>query len=277
MKTEDILSFELLNELYSEKKFSDTEIADQFHLSLGQVHRLRNKYRIRTLEQYERHRKQRLDEQETALIVGLMLGDGHMRMRSGNDTYPQLMIEQSVKHREYIYWLKDCLKDWIFDPDKAIHQNRKQHENGNVYHSLSFQTVCNPSFFQIYHAFTINGKKRLADYDFIRANFNIVSLAVWIMDDGTLTGNCKRNMIATNNFTFEEVNFLRSLLEERFGLKTWICKRTGKDHINYEIAFDRKSSRALSDLLRDIVVPEMRYKLLPSETTNDTELNVPKV
>jgi len=272
MRTEEVLSYELLNKLYTEQKNSDSEIADMFKLSLGQVHRLRNKYRIKTIEQFERHTKQTLDEQEVNLLVGLMLGDAHMRLRPGKNTYPCLMIEQSVKHKEYIFWLKDCLKDWLFDPTKAITQNRHPNKNGQTYHSFSFATVCNPAFFQIYHAFSIDGKKRLNNRKFITDNFNIISLAAWIMDDGTLSGNCKRNNIATNNFTFEEVNFLRDMLREKFGLKTWICKRTGKDHINYEIAFDKKSSIVLSNLLRDIVVPSMRYKLLPSETTNDTVL-----
>jgi hypothetical protein len=266
MKVEDILSYEKLHELYVVKKFSDSEIADKFDLTLGQVHRLRNKYLIKAIEQYERHPKARLDEQEVNLIVGLLLGDGHLRLRDGSQTYPSLIIEQSAKHREYLFWLFEALKDWLPDPNKYPRQ--AQHRNGDkVYHSYTFSTVSHPAFFQLYHAFYKNGKKSL-DMNFINEHFNIISLAVWLQDDGSLTGTCKRNILYTNSFTKDEVNALRDMLNRKFGLKTWISKRTTANEVSYEIAFDRKSSVQLSDMLRNIVVPSMLYKLVPSETTN---------
>jgi hypothetical protein len=270
MKVEDILSYELLNKLYSEDKLSDSEIAKQYGLGLGQVHRLRNKLRIRTIADYERHSKQTLDQQEKALIVGLLLGDGHMRLQKGNDTNPSLMLEQSVKHQEYIYWLRDCLKDWVKDPLRPLTQNRHT-SHDKTYHSYSFQTVHHPAFFELYHMFYKDGRKKL-DIPAISQYFNVLSLAAWIMDDGSLTGNCKRNSIATNCFTLQEVSELRELLANRFKLKTWCCKRTTVNTISYEIAFDKKSSIELSNMLRDIVIPSMQYKLLSSETTNGTTL-----
>jgi len=67
----------------------------------------------------------------------------------------------------------------------------------------------------------------------------------------------------------------RKFLENKFGLKTWICKRTGKYSISYEIAFDKKSSQKIKDMIGDLVIPSMKYKLL-SETAKGTDKN-PKV
>lgn len=269
MKTEDILPKEKLERLYLKEKFSDQQIADQVHLSMGQVHRLRRKWGIRTLEQFERHHKSELTSEESSLIVGSLLGDGHMRKRRGKKTYPQLMIEQSTKHKEYVYWLKDKLVDWIFDLKKPIITNRKfSKKTHSYYHSLSFQTICHPAFENLYNGFYKSGKKIL-NKDFILKNFNELSMAIWIMDDGTLTGKSKRNMIATNSFTFDEVNFLRDMLQDKFDLKTWICKRSGKYDVSYEIAFDKPSSFKIQELVSPYIVPSMKYKLLHSETAKD--------
>lgn len=270
MKTEDILPKEKLKELYLNKKFSDKQIGDMHHISLGQVHRLRNKYKIRTIEQFERHHKQELNDYEKSLIVGLILGDGHLRKQKGKKTYPCLMLEQSDKHREYIYWLKEQLSDWLANPDKAIRTNRKySKKTDKYYHSLSFQTVTHPVFEEFFQEFYSNGRKKLS-LEILHKYFNELSLAVWIMDDGTLTGKSKRNSIATNNFTFDEVRCLQEFLKEKYGLKSWICRRGGKYHVSYELSFDKKSSVEIRNLVSNLVIPSMKYKLLHSETAKGT-------
>jgi len=275
MKTEDILPRELLEKLYFDDKLSDSEIAKRFDLSLGQVHRLRRRFNFRTLEQWERHDKKNLSANEKALIIGLVLGDGHIRKRRGKKTYPQVMLEQSDKHRDYIYWLKEQLSDWLFDKDKPIKTNRKFNKRANkYYHSLSFQTVCHPAFEEIHNGFYKSGKKRL-NLNLLETYFTELSLAVWVMDDGCLSGKCRRNVIATNNFSKDEVLQLKKFLEKKFGLKSWICRRTSIDNISYELALDKKSSYKLSEIIGDMVIPSMKYKLL-SETAKGTDEN-PKV
>ncbi len=278
MKTEEILPYDKLYDLYIVKKLSDANIAKQFDLTLGQVHRLRNKYLIKAIQHYERHPKQLLDPQEESLLVGLMLGDGHISLDTGPHTNPCVMLEQTVKHREYIFWLYEALKDWLPPDSRTPRQAQHRHQKtGKIYHSYAFNTVNHPAFFKCYHAFYKGKKKTLNDLDYIASKFNVLSFAVWLMDDGFLSGNCKRIAISTNSFTKDEVNWLRELLHTKFGFKTWICKRTNTSEITYEIAFDRRSSIEASNLLRDFVLPSMQYKLIPSETTNGTELNIPKV
>lgn len=278
METSDLISKETLYTLYIDKKMSDSEIAKIYNLTLGQINRLRRKYNIKSIEQYERWNKNQLTEQETRLILGLLLGDGHMRWRSGKKTYPQLCIEQSVKHREYIYWLYENLKDWTSNSEKPIHTNRHQGRNGKNYHSLSFQTICHPAFIPLYENFyDEDGRKRL-NINFIKENFDLSSLAIWVMDDGCLTGKTKRNNLATNSFSLNEVNQLRNFLLEKYKLKSWLVRRTTPDTISYEISFDKKSSELIRDYLQDFIIDSMKYKLLPlsSETTKDTE-KFPKV
>lgn len=272
MKTEEIIPYETMLELYLDKKLTDDQIGKIYDLTLGQVHRLRNKYRIKAIAAHERHPKSTIDPQEMSLFVGLLLGDGHCCLKAGKDTNPFIMIEQSVIHRDYIFWLFEIMKDWL--PAGADFPRQVQHKDkrtGKIYHSYAFNTVHHPAFFKLYHAFYKDGKKCLNDLSLIKEYLNAFALAIWIMDDGTLTGKCKRNVLCTNNFTKDEVNILRNMLQECFGFKTWICKRTTVDEVNYEIAFDRSSSIAMSKLIKDLILPSFQYKLIPSETTNDTD------
>lgn len=269
MKISDVLSKNNLEKLYLEEKLSDNKIAKLYDLTIGQVHRLRSKYKIRTLEQYERHFKSELDNIEKSTIIGLCLGDGHIRKRKGKKTYPQLMLEQSIIHKSYIYWLRDLLNDWLCNKEKNIKTNRKfNKKRKKFYHSLSFQTICHPAFEEIYNDFYKSGKKVLGR-KVLNKYFTLQSLAVWIMDDGSLTGNCKRINISTNNFTKEEVDYLRYFLKERFNLKSWRCRRTNTSEITWEIHFDKKSSILISEMINDLVIKDMKYKLL-SETTKGT-------
>lgn len=264
VKTEEILWKKQLEHLYLIEKLSDDQIAKQHHLTLGQVHRLRNKYKIRTMEQYERHPVNKMTDEEVSIIIGKLLGNGHMRRRKGKQTYPQLMIEHSVKQKEYVYWLRKKLDNWIFNKDLPIKTNRKE-KNGKFYHSLSFQTVCHPVFSEIHKEFYKSGKKVLSR-KLLEKHFNLLAFAVWVMDDGFLSGKCRRIGISTNNFTLEEVKYLKDFLARRFELKSWVCRRTNTREITWELHFDRKSSIILSMMIKELVIDSMKYKLL-SETT----------
>jgi len=264
MKTKEILPKQQLEYLYSVKKYSDNQIAKQYGLTLGQVHRLRNSYRIRTLEQYERHPVSTLNKRETSILIGKMLGDGHLRKKRGKQTYPCLMIEHSVKQKEYVYWQKNELKRWLYNEEKPIKTNRKK-RNNKTYHSLSFTTVSHPAFNEVYEDFYKSGKKRVGKKT-IKKYFTLLSLAVWVMDDGFLSGKNKRIGLATNSFTLPDVKFLKDFLHNRFDLKCWICKRTNTKEITWELHFDKPSTRKISEMIELLVIDSMKHKLL-SETT----------
>lgn len=267
MKTKDILPKEKFEKLYLIEKKSYSQIAKEYNFTIGQVHRLKKDYNLRTIEQYERHPISEFTEREKSIILGKILGDGHIRNGRGKKAYPQLMIEHSIKQKDYVYWLKEELNNWIYNKNLPIKTNRKKHKNGKFYHSLSFQTICHPVFNEIYKAFYRDGRKILG-IEYMKENFTLLSFAVWLMDDGFLSGKCRRNGLSTNNFTLEEVKFLSDFLKERFELKSWVCRRTSTRTISWELAFDKKSSILISEMLSDLVIDSLKYKLL-SETTKD--------
>lgn len=261
-----------LEELYLEKKLSDPEIGKLYGISGGRIHRLRNRYNIKAIECYERHYKQELDEKEKSFIVGVLLGDGHMRLRreSGKRSYPQLMIEQSVKHREYAFWLRNEIKDWLYDPNKSLKQRRQFNKKyKKAYHSYPFSTICHPVFNEFYNGF-YKDKSKILNINLLEKYFTLYSFAIWLMDDGTRSKRGRRIQMCTHNFSRKENNDLRAFLNNRFDFTAHIRVNKATFLPTYYLDFSVKSTNLISEMLRDLVIPSMQYKLVSSETTNGT-------
>ena len=258
-----LISKEELKKLYLTDKLSDQKISDKVGIKRRDISRHRKYYGIMPIEDYHRSAKQQLTAKEKEIILGLILGDGHIRRRGKNKAYPSLMLAQSAQHSEYLFWLKEQLKDWVYNPNKEIKiKKRINNITHNLFYTLSFDTICHPVFNEFYYAFYKNGKK-VIDFNLLEKYFSDVTLAIWLMDDGGLTGKQKRTRLCTNSFTEEEVNKLRDFLFKKYNFKTWIVKSKTKKLVETgEIHFDKRSTLELTRIVKDIVVPSMRYKLL---------------
>lgn len=113
--------------------------------------------------------------------------------------------------------------------------------------------------------------KVLPDNTYLNSFFTEVSLAFLIMGDGYWENDSNTVFICTDNFTLDEVQRLIGFLEQRFGLKCTVKKRSRNDNdskvtkVSYRIRF---SSVAVNlNLLKSLVVPYMHpsmlYKLGP--------------
>lgn len=268
-KTKIFISKSKLVELYTEQKLTDIEIGKLFEVSGGIIHRLRGKYNIKALEVYERHHKQVLDQKEKEFLVGTLLGDGHLRLRDNTDkSYPQLMLEQSTQHFEYVVWLKDQIKNWLFDSSKQLQQTRKYNKKtGKMYHSYPLATICHPVFKEFYNGFFIKNKK-VINIDFIEKYFSELSLAVWLMDDGTISKN--RNIIlCSHSFSKEENQNLSKFLTKKFNVSPNIWANNNNQ--TYYLGFSKVDSIKITNIISNLVIPSMKYKLISSETTKETK------
>ena len=84
--------------------------------------------------------------------------------------------------------------------------------------NLSFTTLALPCFNEIYEIFYLEGKKIIPNN--IAEYLTRVSLAYWIMVDGSFTGNGIK--LYTNAFTLEELNLLIEALNKNFSIKATI-------------------------------------------------------
>ncbi len=91
-----------------------------------------------------------------------------------------------------------------------------------------------------------------------------LALAVWIQDDGGKSSSGLK--IATNNFTFEEVNNLALILRNKYNLKVSVVKAGALNQYNLYI-----SKYSMKDLV-EIIKPYLHtsnYNLFNSSIISD--------
>jgi LAGLIDADG DNA endonuclease family len=84
-----------------------------------------------------------------------------------------------------------------------------------------------------------------------------LALAIWIQVDGGIASAGLK--ISTNCFTFQEIEFLCKILNEKFNLLS--NPQSAGVPGQYFIYFPKKSMNLLSNLVKPYMVPSMRYKL----------------
>jgi ubiquinol-cytochrome c reductase cytochrome b subunit len=138
---------------------------------------------------------------------------------------------------------------------------RKLTNNGNstlqikVYNGYEFNTFTFRSFNWIHKLLYKKGKKYikrdLAKY------ITPLALAIWIMNDGDWAKPGVR--LSTNAFKLEDVQFLASILTNKWGLKCTIQKLSKSNQ--YYIYVLGESLPILRKLLLPYIVTSMKYKL----------------
>ena len=95
---------------------------------------------------------------------------------------------------------------------------------------------------------------------YIYDNFNVLSLAIWLMDDGTnQNGHIK---FCTDNFTLSDCQFLQYILLNKFNIKSNLhLARNRSNKEQYRIYIVAKSMPTLINLVLPYMCPSMLYKL----------------
>ncbi len=211
------------------------------------------------------------------IIVGSLLGDGHLTKRGKNGN-SELSIIRSLNDIEYLKWQYEHLKEFCGTPGTEIKTRYIFDKRYNkTYGRCSFSTLAKPEITAFYNDWYDKNKKRKLPNNLELTKLNI---AVWFSDDGTvrrLYKNSVRLQFCTDNFTKEEVERLANLLSEKYTEKFTVCKRKGANDIKYRI---QAMHRASMVLLKDIdevftFLPRKRdiYKDLLETDLADSKFN----
>jgi hypothetical protein len=151
-----------------------------------------------------------------------MLGDGHLSI-AANNINAKLMVGRAVKDEEYLRYEMSIFDNFL----------PPAHQNGQIYYNrsvdkrtgaaragCSFVTVASPSL-TAYHTLwykPIEGTYKKVVPSVVELNAQII--AHWLADDGSIDYNKLpyrlRTEISTHGFSQEEVQYLASLLNERY-------------------------------------------------------------
>lgn len=181
-----------------------------------------------------------LTEEQKQIIVGCLLGDGAMRIK----TNALLEINHSLEQKELVDWIYSNLKKFVSTSPK-IHKG-----NGNRI-AYRFTTRSLPVFTNLYKQFFLNGKKKVP----LNITLSPLVLAVWFMDDG----NKSRTSVYLNTqqFSLEEQEFLRRMLMEQWGIETTL----NKDKHYWRIRIRVSSIEKFVSLIKPYLLPQFYYKL----------------
>jgi LAGLIDADG DNA endonuclease family len=85
-----------------------------------------------------------------------------------------------------------------------------------------------------------------------------VSLAYWIMDDGSFTGSGLK--LHTNAFSLEELNLLIKALDKNFSIKASV-NVSNREKSQFSLYISKNQMSLVKDLVIKHMHPDMLYKL----------------
>jgi hypothetical protein len=180
-----------------------------------------------------------LTDNQHAIIIGSMLGDGSMRCK----TNALLEVNHSRHQQSYVDWKFSQLANLVRTAPKL-----RQGNGSRI--AYRFTTLSLPQLTPIYRAFYRGGKKIVPDL-----NLSPLALAVWFMDDG-----CKsRTSVYLNTQQFDAASqmALVRMLEAQYGFKVTL----NRDKTYFRLRIAVESIERFKAAIETHILPEFRYKL----------------
>jgi len=192
-----------------------------------------------------------LNKIQREILIGLILGDGHLETQNNGKTY-RLKVEQSADKAEYVNWLYENFENFVLNKPKIKDKIRNKVETKNIW----FSTLSHGSFRFYAQQFYAGGKKVIPKI--IEKLLTPLGLAVWFMDDGSIKSKFhKAKIINTQCFSKKEVLLMIKVLKNKFEISAKL--RYQKD--GYQIYILSKSADKFKEIIKPYIVDCMKYKL----------------
>lgn len=190
-----------------------------------------------------------LNQQQHNLIIGSMLGDGHLR--KPKDTCNTAMrIKRSTSDIDYLKWQANICNNLV-TPNGIVSISEIDKRSGNLIHSSWFLTKSIIELNSYYANWYLNKIKIVPN----NLQLNSEIMAIWLCDDGNISIRGKYRFeirLFTNSFTKDEVLFLIDLLQNRYNENFDIRKLTDKEQ-HIIVAHDSACRALITDI--DSVFP----------------------
>ena len=187
------------------------------------------------------------------LVIGSILGDGCIT-KDG-----RIQIYHSIKQKDYVLWLFELFNK--FFKSKIIYRVCKDHRNGKEYQQIGIRTnvtdyikLMRMVFYKPEKTINLKQLKKLTP----------LGLAIWYMDDGSLTFIKKNGIIkgrqiylCTNCFTYEENQIICDYFNETYNINCNIHK----DHGTYRIWMNGENASKFLSIVFPYMPKFMYYKV----------------
>ena len=205
---------------------------------------------MNTKEIREYKKTLKLNDLQRSILVGTLLGDGHLETRDEGKTY-RLKIEHQLLQNDYTEWLYDHLKEWI---------------GGGIYRKLKTQkeyvgfTTYSHGAFRFYgQQFYVNRKKIIPKM--IGKLLDPLSIAIWFMDDGSWKSKKHKTFIIhTLGFTKSDLELVQKVLETKFKIKTSLHRQKEK---YWRLYINSESAKDFENIIRPYtsIIGSMKAKM----------------
>lgn len=199
-------------------------------------HRLTQKYR---------QQNKTLNNIQHDLIIGSLLGDGHIDKR---ETQPVFIIVHAENQKDYLFWKYELVKDLCNTPPTKYDTNTTIFGD-KIYTRQSQYRFCT----RIYDCLI---KYRELSSNNLVDNLNNFSLSIWMLDDGYRSESSWELCVASYNDNERE--YIVDKLKNKFELDCKLKKDT-----RY-ITFTADSSRKLDNIILSIIPNDLdiiKYKI----------------
>lgn len=192
-----------------------------------------------------------LSKRQRELLVGTLLGDGHLETQTRGNTY-RLRVEHSEKQKEYLFWLYYEFKEWVLQEPK-----RKVRTDGRV--SYEMVTVSHSAFRFYAHQFYVDGKKVIPKL--FSKMLTPLGIAIWYMDDGSLKSSRHTTFnIHTLGYSHSDLERVCDVFQNSFGIIASLHRQKG---VAWRVYIKSESSALFASLVYPTMqkIPSMLYKL----------------
>ena len=210
---------------------------------------------MNTKEIKNKKKKLKLSKTQKEVLVGLILGDGHLETQDKGKTY-RLKVEHSLNQKDYLEWLFAQFKDWV-NTDKPYVKVRKDGRK-----SIGFTTYSHGVFrFYAHQFYNQNGVKHIPKKHMFKRVLTPLALSIWFMDDGSRKSlKHKTYNIYTLAYSKRDLRIVQEVLLEKFAVETSLHKQ-GKA---WRIYIPSKSAEKFTKLIEKFVLKfsSMKHKLV---------------
>lgn len=180
-------------------------------------------------------------------LPGTILGDARLEWHGRG---VRLTLNHSVRQKSYIAWKREEVAPFHLSP-LFLHAK-------GVYPFWRFVTKTHPRLQELASIFYVNGTKQIPE-NIADLLTTPKSLAVWLMDDGTLDRRQRSILFETQSYPRSQIERLQHCLQRNFGITTNIHQSGIGRGLRLYVPVSE--ARRLAQIVQPFVLPEMQYKL----------------
>lgn len=191
-----------------------------------------------------------MKKETKAILIGLVLGDGHLNSNSG----VQLEISHCEKQLPYLEYKQNLLHSMLGGKKPKIHKRLNRQE---------YKISKGHRYFRILKKWIYKDKKKVFQLKFLNY-LTPQAIALWWMDDGSLGHDARAYSFKLYTYTNEtETQVIIDYFKNTWSISFYKIRtklRNGEEQ--FYLQCRTKEGKKFSDLIRPHVIPSMLYKIL---------------